>query len=83
MLLCPSSLYNKESVLEFLLDKSKFEQAENFSHIKALKDVHELKLTENASFKKAAEKGDAYIDSTSRARFICPITGLEMSGKYK
>lgn len=76
-------LYNKESVLEFLLDRSKFETAENFSHIKGLKDVHELNLTDNPSFVKAAEKGDAYIDSTSRARYICPITGLEMSGKYR
>ncbi|ELT93342.1 hypothetical protein CAPTEDRAFT_157491 [Capitella teleta] len=75
-------LYNKESVLEFLLDKSKFEFAENFSHIKSLKDVHELNFTDS-SYMKCAEKGDAYIDSSSRSKYICPIAGLEMSGKYR
>ena len=30
-------LYKKDKVIEFLLDKSKFEQAENFEHIRGLK----------------------------------------------
>lgn len=46
--------------------------------------MHELKLTENTatSSKESAEKGDAYVDRAT-SRFICPITGLEMSGRYR
>lgn len=32
-----SRLYNKESILEFLIDKSKFENASGFAHIRGLK----------------------------------------------
>ena len=47
------------------------------------KDIKELQLTENASFKKGkAEKGDGYIDHAV-GQYICPVTGLEMSGTFK
>ena len=48
-----------------------------------LKDVKELQLTENSSFKKGkAESGDGYTDHAT-AQYICPVTGLEMSGTFK
>ncbi|XP_005090121.1 replication termination factor 2 [Aplysia californica] len=76
-------LYNKETVLEFLLDKSKFEVAAQFDHIRGLKDIKELNLTDNPERRpNGAEKGDAFID-TSKSDFICPVVGLEMSGKYR
>ncbi|CAH1772514.1 unnamed protein product [Owenia fusiformis] len=76
-------LYNKESVLEYLLDKTKFESAANFSHIRGLKDVKALNLSDNPAFKKLDnEKGDAYID-TNTSRYICPVVGIEMNGKHK
>ncbi|KAL5016735.1 hypothetical protein ScPMuIL_006324 [Solemya velum] len=76
-------LYNKESVLEFLIDKSKFECASSFDHLKSLRDVKELNLTENPALKRReAEKGDGYIDMQT-ADYICPVSGLEMNGKYK
>ncbi|XP_013392986.1 protein RTF2 homolog [Lingula anatina] len=75
-------LYNKEAVIEFLLDKSKFEGASSSQHIKGLKDVRELKLTENPAFtKEVAEKGNAYIDM-QLSKYICPVVGLEMNGRY-
>jgi hypothetical protein len=74
-------LYNKDSVIELLLDRSSFEGS--FDHIKGLKDVKELQLTSNPAYKKPlSDKGDAYIDKQA-AEYICPISGLEMSGKYK
>ena len=68
-------LYSKESILEFLLDRSKFESADTFSHIKSLKDVHTLKLT---------PKSEGPDDNSSSAcHFICPISRCEMNGKHK
>jgi len=77
-------LYNKEAILELLIDRSQFE-GKNLDHIRALKDVHELQLTDNPGYKKkdgAADLGDTYIDH-GISPFICPVTGLEMSGKYR
>lgn len=76
-------LYNKESVLEFLLDRSQFESADNFKHLKGLKDLKELKLTLNPSERRSkAEKGDAYID-TLTSNYICPVVGVEMNGMFR
>lgn len=45
--------------------------------------MKELQLTDNPGYQAAeSDKGDVYIDRQA-ARYICPITGLEMSGKYK
>lgn len=73
-------LYNKESVLSWLL-ASKTTTGEPdavqeaFSHIKSLKDLKELNLTDNPAFAGAKAAGSA--------RFICPITGKEMNGNFK
>ncbi|XP_076440768.1 replication termination factor 2-like isoform X2 [Babylonia areolata] len=77
-------LYNKESVLEFLIDRTKFECADSFSHLRGLKDVKELQLTENPAAKEAnsAEKGDGYIDM-QEADYICPMSAIGMNGKYR
>ncbi|KAK7502124.1 hypothetical protein BaRGS_00006488 [Batillaria attramentaria] len=77
-------LYNKESALEFLIDRSKFESAASFEHLRGLKDLKELNLTENPAAKKekSAEKGDGYIDMQV-ADYICPISSQEMNGKYR
>ncbi|XP_072045981.1 replication termination factor 2-like [Amphiura filiformis] len=73
-------LYNKESILEYLLDKSTSDSAD---HIRSLKDVRVLTLTENPAYgKRKVDKGDAYVD-THEAPFICPVTGIEMNGLYK
>ena len=44
ILCCCCRLFNKESLIEFLLDRSKFECASNFSYIRGLRvsDMYEL-----------------------------------------
>jgi len=83
-------LYNKENILELLLDRSTFENTDttyydrsNTTHIRSLKDVHELNLTDNPAYKtKSSDMGYVYIDHNI-SPYICPVTGLEMSGKYR
>lgn len=75
-------LYNKESVLEHLINKDKA-TSENASHITKLSDVKELNLTEKNGFAaKANQKGDEYVDFHD-SRYICPVTGLDMNGKQR
>lgn len=77
------NLYNKESVLEFLLDKASA-TSDIAKHIRNLKDVKELKLTENPAFEEElkGERADAYQDFQA-CRYICPVVGIEMNGRYK
>lgn len=73
-------LYNKLSVIEGLLNRSTL--PETARHIKNLKDIRELKLAPNPEYKAQDEKKG---DSTEERAcpYICPIAGLEMSGKFK
>ena len=74
------SLYSKSSVLEVLLDKSS--KPALAEHIKGLKDVKVLNLTENSAASVVPSKGDIYLDTDS-AQYVCPVVGLEMNGKYR
>uniref|UniRef100_A0A452EX65 Replication termination factor 2 n=1 Tax=Capra hircus TaxID=9925 RepID=A0A452EX65_CAPHI len=78
-------LYNKDAVIEFLLDKSS-EKAlgKAASHIKSIKNVTELRLSDNPAWEgdKGNTKGDKH-DDLQRARFICPVVGLEMNGRHR
>lgn len=74
-------LYSKDAILEYLLDRAQFEHGPTY--IKKLKDIKELQLTENPSFKENHnDLGNEYLDVYS-SPYICPLTGLEMNGKYK
>uniref|UniRef100_A0A1B6CZ21 Replication termination factor 2 n=1 Tax=Clastoptera arizonana TaxID=38151 RepID=A0A1B6CZ21_9HEMI len=73
-------LYNKVAVLEALLDRNNIPDVAK--HIKSLKDVKDLTLISNPAFQEEAEKGDGYIDRQA-APFICPVIGIEMSGRFK
>lgn len=74
-------LYNKEAVIEYLLSKDA--ACEAAKHIRSLKDIVELKLTQNAGYsRRDADKGDEYVDLRA-SKFICPVVGLEMNGKYR
>lgn len=74
-------LYNKEAVIEHLLSKDS--SCEAAKHIRSMKDIVELKPTENPGYKRRdADKGDEYVDLRA-SRFICPVVGLEMNGKYR
>ncbi|XP_037597311.1 replication termination factor 2 [Cebus imitator] len=54
------------------------------SHIKSIKNVTELKLSDNPAWEgdKGNTKGDKH-DDLQRARFICPVVGLEMNGRHR
>jgi len=67
-------LYNKDAIIEFLLDRSLYGDGENIcGHIRSLKDVKALKLTPNP----APRSPDSDQDQAS---FICPLTLREMNG---
>lgn len=75
-------LYNKEAVIEHLLNKNNT-STEVAGHIKKLSDVKELNLTEKAGFEaKSNHKGDEYVDFND-SRYICPVTGVEMNGRQR
>ncbi|NWI14076.1 RTF2 protein, partial [Crypturellus soui] len=78
-------LYNKDAVIEFLLDKSSDKTlVEAASHIRSIKSVTELNLADNPAWSgdKESIKGDKY-DDIQCARFICPVVGLEMNGRHR
>ncbi|KAH8111465.1 DUF602-domain-containing protein [Phellopilus nigrolimitatus] len=72
-------LYNKDAILEYLLDKSAYGDGEEIcGHIKSLKDVKALKLTPNSA--PSTPSDTATNASTDRAQFVCPLTLKEMNG---
>ena len=54
------------------------------SHIRSIKNVTELRLSDNPAWEgdKGNTKGDKH-DDLQRARFICPVVGLEMNGRHR
>ncbi|XP_071760012.1 replication termination factor 2 [Centroberyx gerrardi] len=78
-------LYNKDAVIEYLLDKSaERPNTEAAAHIRGMKDMKELNLTDNPEWEgeRRNTKGDRYEDMHC-AMFICPVVGLEMNGKHR
>jgi len=67
-------LYNKDSIIEFLLDRGIYGDGENIcGHVRSLKDVKTLRLTLNT----APSNG---LESTEQAQFVCPLSMKEMNG---
>eukprot|EP01137_Pigoraptor_chileana_P025546 Opistho-2@7365 len=78
-------LYNKEAVITFLLDRSKFAEHGLVAagHIRSLRDIVTLNLTTNESAAGSqVESADKYMDRQA-SKYVCPISGLEMNGRYK
>ena len=79
-------LYNKDAIIEFLLAKSS-EKAlgKAASHIKSIKNVTELRLSDNPAWEgdQGNPKGDKH-DNLQPAHFICPppLVGLEMNSQH-
>ncbi|KAF5296647.1 hypothetical protein FQR65_LT10187 [Abscondita terminalis] len=73
-------LYNKIALIEGLLNRSIL--PDGVKHIKSLKDVKNLNLTANPEYKPNDEKKGGSEDARS-APYICPVTGMEMTGKYR
>ncbi|KAH7925664.1 DUF602-domain-containing protein [Leucogyrophana mollusca] len=72
-------LYNKDSIIEYLLDKSAYGDGEEIcGHIRSLKDVKALKLTPRPA---SAHTSNASSSSPSEvAQYVCPLTFKEMNG---
>nr|ACO11262.1 UPF0549 protein C20orf43 homolog [Caligus rogercresseyi] len=75
-------LYNKESILRHLLDRKDPQKTDlPRSHLRGLKDTKELILTPNPALERSKDfrtGGDP-----NAAPFVCPITGLEMNGRFR
>jgi len=70
-------IYNKDSIIEYLLDKSAYGDGERIcGHIRSLKDVKTLILTANP----APSAPASVSQSTERPQFVCPLTLKEMNG---
>lgn len=74
-------LYKKECLIEYLLDKSKYEKGPE--HVKSLKDVKELDLTLNPSYDANRQESSDEFSAMNKAKWICSLTGLEMNGAFK
>jgi len=71
-------LYNKDALLEYLLDKTAYgDGAKICGHIKSLKDVKTLRLTPNP----ARDSTNSLDENPKRSQFVCPLTLKEMSGQ--
>ncbi|OJT12891.1 Protein RTF2 -like protein [Trametes pubescens] len=77
---CPlGKLYNKDALLEFLLDRTSFGDGEEIcGHIRSLKDVKVLKLTPNPT--KTTTFDSSSDSAPTRAPFVCPLNLKEMNG---
>lgn len=73
-------LYNKEAVIEKLLDPTKYTSTVA-NHIRKLKDVKELKLTPIPKELQSHELSSGLIENSAES-FCCPIMGQEMNGSY-
>lgn len=88
---CPlGRLYNKDAIIQHLLNlkaptnfaPSSSNNQSPASHIKSLKDVKELKLKDKPDFDLKAHQTFGGKERF-RAQFVCPISGLDLSGRYK
>lgn len=78
------NMYNKISILEYLLKKQEFGDAEFVCpHVKSLKDVKVLKLTQNDVRFHQSNSLNQYSDELEAAQFVCPVTKKEMNGRSK
>ncbi|KAJ3602856.1 hypothetical protein NHX12_030601 [Muraenolepis orangiensis] len=78
-------LFNKDAVIEYLLDKTaERPNLEVVTHIRGMKDIKELNLTDNPAWEGEGRtiQGDRY-EELHCAMFICPVVGLEMNGKHR
>ncbi|KAG5650718.1 hypothetical protein H0H81_011265 [Sphagnurus paluster] len=68
-------LYNKDSIIEYLLDKSAYGDGEKIcGHIRSLKDIKTLTLCPNPA------RTPPTTSDSEHPQFICPLTLKEMNG---
>ena len=77
-------LYNKESVIELLLSQDRSGAPSWSRHLEKLKDIIELQLTANPAYDGSkVSVGDGGYNDRLVSPWICPVTGLEMNGRFK
>ena len=89
------SLYNKEAIIEKLLENKSGSQENGdkllpeaaTDHIKSLKDVKELQLADNPDYDRNSKEGSSvggagFLDRNI-SPYICPVAGIEMNGRFK
>jgi len=82
-------LYNRSSVIEFLLGEGIFAQnreelkKNGFGHITSIKNVFEVQLTKNEAAD--SKKATTNFETTSHepGLFMCPVTQLETNGMHQ
>ena len=74
-------LYNKDALLQYLLSRNDRPRGGPddiaAGHIRGLKDVVSLSLTNNPEYRPPSQSESA------AAPFLCPLTGKEMNGKHR
>eukprot|EP00041_Stephanoeca_diplocostata_P000075 m.13280 g.13280 ORF g.13280 m.13280 type:complete len:301 (-) comp10080_c0_seq2:231-1133(-) len=72
-------VYNKTSVLEFLVNKSEQppDRLELMRHIRRMKDLTTLQLTKSKDYKDTADSG---FSDRGDAQFCCPVIAVPMNG---
>jgi hypothetical protein len=77
------NVFNKDALVSALLHKT---MPAGLAHITGLRHVTELKLQRNSgkagSSKKVAQQAMGY-EPAVEADFVCPITGLEINGRFR
>ncbi|KAJ3169312.1 hypothetical protein HK101_011496 [Irineochytrium annulatum] len=80
-------LYNKDKVIEFLLNRKNFGDGDIMSsHITGMKDVITLNLTPNPALDETSRSSAIMGSSSDKPRiasFVCPISMKEMNGKNR
>ncbi|KAI9201958.1 Rtf2 RING-finger-domain-containing protein [Polychytrium aggregatum] len=83
-------LYNKDAILEFLLDRKAYGDGDVLcSHISSLKDLISLNLSPNPAYleKESASQSAALLtivkDTIPMSQFACPVTMKEMNGNSR
>ena len=75
-------LYNKDAVIEYLLDKSSAPNVSLVQHIRSLKDIKTLNLTIKSGYNEKKPEIDGQYVDTQDSKFVCPVVGIEMNGLF-
>lgn len=85
---CLGKLYNKDALIEYLLDKKSFGDGDLIcSHISSIKDVSTLNLTNNSAYSELNSMTSTIqqnvVEKQIVSKFACPITMKEMNGNSR
>merc|ERR1719483_373904 len=78
-------LYNKEAVIDLLFSEDRSTAPARTEHIEKLRDIVSLQLTPNPAYndKRTPIAGDGMCADCLISPWICPVTELEMNGRFR